>query len=166
MAFDLRIGTWRLASRRSIVIEKEEENLNLADDITGRNGADEAGGCTSNTDSSSGSACAPAIKSLEKVLTVRFLGSGDLKAADSMYQSLNTYLSQICSSTPQTFYRQVCDETREEIPIVRGYMRRIDIEREFYGNKSAEIHLISREETGVMDIIMDNTENLLPPVIV
>lgn len=150
----VKLGDYYL-TRRSIVIEQEDENLNLTDDAR-----DDEEGCTTDGNGT----CVSAIRSKELILTLRFLGNRDIKAADSMYRALNTVLSGICKATPLVYQRRVCNEPIQEETIVRGYMRRIDMEREFHGVKSGELHLITRDLTeGPETLVLSMT--WLPPSI-
>lgn len=142
----MKIGTWQIASRRSIVVEEESINANLRDGV---NSSDPStAGCSSSGDGG----CGGAIRSKEIVLKLRFDGSGDIAAAKHLYDSLDTYLGDICRASPQTWQRRVCAETIEEETVVQAYMQRLDMNKEFRGIRTGEVHLITQDISDEVEI--------------
>ena len=157
----LTVGTYRLATRKSIIIESERIDYNLRN--SSGSGSSSSAACASS--GGSGGGCQSPINNREIIFTVRFLGYGDLAAAESLYRSFETYLLTVCNSTRVQYYRRVRDELPLEVAITSAYIKRIDLDLEFdcFGIKSGEVHLIEAEADETTEIAMYNA-NVLKPV--
>jgi hypothetical protein len=133
-----KLGDYYL-SRRSIVVKDHQENVNLRDNARDGSGTE---GCTNGGE---GGGCVTPVRSKEIIFTLEFHGNGDIRAADSLYQSFNANLGDICRADPQEYQYRVCDEDIQVETIVQGYMRRINMDKEFYGIKTGEVHLTTRD---------------------
>lgn len=136
----IKLGTFVIAERKSIKVS------NLAIDITLRNedkgGASGAAAqCLSGGDGSGG--CVSPIQSKEIIFTLEFVGS--VASNQSLYRALDDYMGDVCTSTPAQWFYRACDEEIEEETIVSAYMKRLEMDRERYGVRTAEVHLITKE---------------------
>lgn len=151
--YQLKVGTFRLAQRASIIIDSEEIISHLKD----------ATGSSTAACSSSGGSCSGQIKNKEIVLDVKFLSNGcDFAAADSLYRQLEAYLESVCNTNVITFQRRACNENYEEYQINAAYILRKEMENEgCNGYKSGEVHLITMELADVGIAVF--SINGLPP---
>lgn len=141
----IKIGTFRIAPRPRFRIYDEEIIVNLRDDV-----AAGSAGC------SSGDTCSGAVKSLELVFKMRFLGQGDCEISTHAYRELETYLNSICGSAPQEYYKRICTEEPLIYSVNRAYIRPLDIELEYgcEAIRTGEVHLFTSETNETTEIAM------------
>lgn len=155
----IKVGDFVIAARHSIKVRDEEININLRSDSDSKNGSANAN-CSSGSGSGSGS-CVSQIKNREIVFTLEFVGQA--RSNQVLYNQLDEYLADICVNAPAIWQRRACDEDIEQFMVTGAYMRRLDMDRERYGVRTGEVHLITQDE-GQSDIIQITLEPLPPSI--
>lgn len=156
----IKLGTFVIAERKSIKVSNMQIDITLRnEDKGGASGADAQ--CLSGGDGSGG--CVSPIQSKEIIFTLEFVGA--VRSNQSLYRALEDYMSDVCTSTPAQWNYRACDEEIEQETIVSAYMKRLQMDRERYGVRTAEVHLITKEFGGV-EMLAFNLQFMPPSVVI
>lgn len=145
----MKLGNFVISERRSIKVKDLQINVNLHND----NAKDQA-----NCSSGSGT-CASPIKNREIVFTLEFVGK--VSSNQTLFNAFQSDLNDICVNASVQWQRRVCDEDIESYTITGAYMKRLEMDREMYGVRTAEVHLTTQDEQQV-DVIQITLEPLAP----